>query len=141
MTKKIFKYAEILIFFHRFKNRAISLTFPNFFLRLTHPNVRHTVRKLFYYLQLCHTKILHKMQPWFTKIVFLWQVRKNALNYPQKTLFVLHGSFEKIFERRVLRVFFYRIWAAKSESGEKKKPSMHSRVGQFVRTKKSDQGG
>ena len=44
MTKKIFKYAEILIFFHRFKNRAISLTFPKFFLRLTHPSGHAPIR-------------------------------------------------------------------------------------------------
>ena len=37
------------------------------------------------------------MQPWFSKIFFLWQLRKTALNYPQKTLFMLHGSFKRMF--------------------------------------------
>ena len=53
----------------------------------------------FHCLQICYTTICFKMQPWFTKIFFLWQARKNALNYPKNTLFVLHGSFRKMFTR------------------------------------------
>ena len=63
------------------------------------------------------------MLPGFTKIFFRWQVRKNALNYPQKTLFVLHGSFEQIFIRgEFLECFSIEFGLLNSNPG-KKNPS------------------
>jgi len=63
------------------------------------------------------------MQPWFTKIFFLWQVKKNVLNNPQKTLFKFHGSLSKIlYARKFFRVYLYGILAAESESVVKKDP-------------------
>ena len=39
------------------------------------------LESFFHYLQLCHTKILSEMQPWFTKNFYLQQVGKKYFAY------------------------------------------------------------
>ena len=80
----------------------------------------------FHCLQICFTTICSKMQPWFTMIFFLWQARKSALNYPKNTLFVLHGSFRKIFMRGEFLECFSIEFGLLNPNPGRKKPSMHS---------------
>ena len=80
----------------------------------------------FHCLQICFTTICSKMQPWFTKIFFLWQAWKSALNYPKNTLFVLHGSFRKMFMRgEFLECFSIEFGLLNPNPGRKK--SQHAK--------------
>ena len=66
------------------------------------------------------------MQPWFTKKNVLWQLRKNALNYPQKTFLCCMALFKEcLWQNSVLSVFLWNFgcWI---RIRSRKRPKMHS---------------